>query len=117
MNIFSKRIKFVSATCPECRGKLKLDANLKTAYCQYCGAQCMIENAPQDGAKKSKMEMVLNFIERQQEQRREEKRRIEEEERRKQEYFKKYWWVYALGLMVLYGMAILMSILEKQGII
>ena len=46
MGIFKKRIKFVSAICPECKGHLELDSNLKTAFCQYCGAQCIVENAP-----------------------------------------------------------------------
>ena len=44
MGLFKKQVKFISAICPECKGHLELDGNLERAFCQYCGAQCIVEN-------------------------------------------------------------------------
>lgn len=105
-----KKTEFIAAVCPKCGGNLEMDTNLKTAYCQQCGAHCLIENAPkskktttlqtvisffereQDLKKKEKsqnptmMQTVINFVEKQQEQRRKDKeaerlRKIEEKRR------------------------------------
>lgn len=100
MSLFKKQLKFVSAICPECKGHLELDANLETAFCQYCGAQCIVENAPKKQKKQTKLEAVLDFFERQQALRRQDKqerqRRIDEEERKRTEHLKKFWWIYVL---------------------
>ena len=32
MGIFNKKVKFVSAICPECKGRLELDSNFETAF-------------------------------------------------------------------------------------
>ena len=112
--MFRKQVKFVSAICPECKGHLQLDSNLETAFCQYCGAQCIVENAHKCKKKQSKLEIVLDFIERQQtiyrQDKQERQRRIDEEKRQKKEKLKKYWWIYSLiGFafsMLLVGMVI-----------
>ena len=121
MSIFDKKVKFISAICPECKGHLELDSSLKTAFCQYCGAQCIVENAPKREKTESKLETVLNFVERQQLLRRQDKRadeqRAEEEERQRRALISKYAWVYILLTVALFAFAITMAILESQGVI
>ena len=121
MGIFKKQVKFVSAICPECKGHLELDSKLETAFCQYCGAQCIVENAPKKQKKQSKLETVLDFIERQQDLRRQDKqerqRRIDEEERKRKDHLKKYWWAYVLIGVAFFAFILTMAILENQGII
>lgn len=115
MNLFKKQVKFISAICPECKGHLELDANLETAFCQYCGAQCIVENAPKKQTKQTKLETVLDFVERQQALRRQDKqerqRRLDEEERKRTEHLKKFWWIYALILVTALGFLTLLSLL------
>ena len=115
MGIFKKQVKFVSAICPECKGHLELDSNLETAFCQYCGAQCIVENAPKIEKKQDKLGRVLDFVERQQSLRRQDKqerqRRIDEEDRRRNEHLKKYWWVYTVIGATFFAMLFLMAIL------
>lgn len=36
-------MKLISLTCPNCGAKLEVDASLGKAYCQYCGAQVLID--------------------------------------------------------------------------
>ena len=121
MGIFKKQVKFISAICPECKGHLELDSNLETAFCQYCGAQCIVENAPKKEKKQGKLETVLDFFERQQalhrQDKKERQRRIDEEERIKKEHLKKYWWIYVLIGVLFFGFIFTMAILENQGII
>lgn len=121
MSIFKKKIKFVSAICPQCSGHLELDSKLETAFCQYCGAQCIVENADKKREKQGNLETVLGFIERQQALRRQDKqerqRRIDEEEHRQKEHIKKYWWVYALVGFAFVSLMVVLAILEKQGIL
>lgn len=121
MGIFKKQVKFVSAICPECKGNLELDSKLETAFCQYCGAQCIVENAPKKAKKQGKLEMLLDFFERQQALRRQDKqerqRRIDEEELKKKEHLRKYWWVYVLIGVSFFGFIFIMAILENQGIL
>lgn len=121
MGIFKKQINFISAICPECKGNLTLDANMETAFCRHCGAQCVVENSPKKAKKQGKLETVLGFVERQQALRRQDKqerqRRIDEEERRQKEHLKKFWWVYALVGLSFIAFLVVMSILEKQGIV
>ncbi len=118
MSIFKRKTKFIAAICPACQGNLRLDSNLEVAYCQYCGAQCIVENAPK--MKKGKLETVLGFVERQQEihrKEKEEKRKFKEEERQKrEEKMRKGWWLYVALMAGLFGLLIIMAILEKQGI-
>ena len=131
MGLF-KKIKFISAVCPNCKGNLELDANLETAFCQYCGAQCIVENAPKKQRKQTKLEIVLDFVERQQSLRRKDKqdeqrkreyaiekreRERKAEEERQRKLLKKYWWVYTLIFVGVITLCIVMSILEKQGIL
>lgn len=121
MGLFKKEVKFISATCPVCKGNLQLDANLETAFCQYCGAQCIIENAPKKEKKQSELEIVLDFYERQQFIRRQEKqekqRKIEVEEKEQKEHLKKYGWIYILAAVGLFVLIFIMAILENQGIV
>ena len=80
-----------------------------------------MENSPKKEKKQGKLEMVLNFIERQQDLRRQDKqerqRRIEEEEREKKRHLKRFWWAYVLIMIGLFAFIFTMSFLEKQGII
>lgn len=115
MNLFKKQVKFISAICPECKGHLELDSNLETAFCQYCGAQCIVENAPKKQMKQGKLETVLDFFERQQALRRQDKqerqRRIDEEERKRIEHLKKFWWIYSLIFIFTLGFLMILSLL------
>ena len=103
------------AICPACKGNLRLDSNLEVAYCQYCGAQCIVENAPK--MKKGKLETVLGFVERQQEIHRKEKeekpKRKEEERRRQEEKIKKSWWIGVLLMIGIFAFVAIMAILEN----
>ena len=121
MKLFQKQIKFVSAICPECKGNLQLDANLETAFCQYCGAQCIVENAPRKEKKQNKLETVLDFVERQQSLRRQDKRekrrRQEKEDKETKEHFQKNWWKYLVGFISLFTFIFILAILENYGII
>ena len=121
MSIFKRKTKFVAAICPECKGHLELDSNLQTAFCQYCGAQCIVENAPKKEKKQTKLETVLDFFERQQNLHRQDKqerqRRIEEEKRKEEEHLKKYWIVYVLILFSIFALLFTFAFLEKQSII
>ena len=116
MSIFKKQIKFVSAICPECKGYLELDSNLGTAFCQYCGAQCIVENAPKKARKQGKLGLILDFFERQQalyrQDKKERQRRINEEERKRKDHLKKYWWVYVLSFSLLLVILFIIAILE-----
>ena len=115
MNLFKKQVKFVSAICPECKGHLELDANLETAFCQYCGAQCIVENAPKKQKKQTKLETLLDFVERQQALRRQDKqerqRKIDEEERKRTEHLNKFWWIYVLIFVATLGFLMILSLL------
>ena len=121
MKLFHKPVKFISAICPECKGHLELDTNLKTAFCQYCGAQCIIENAPKKNKPQGKLETVLAYIERQKalkrQDKQEEQRRLDEEERQQKEHLKKFWWVYIISGFAFFGFILLLLVFSKQGII
>ena len=121
MGLFKKKIKFISAICPECKGNLQLDSNLTNAYCQYCGAQCIVENAPKKQEKKGTLETLIDFFERQQALRRQEKhereKKIEENDKKTKAHFAKFWWVYVLVGVLFYGLLFVMAVLERQGII
>lgn len=92
MSIFKRKIEFVSAICPECGGNLELDATLETAYCQYCGAMCIVKNA-QKKKKETSLDKVIGFVERQQDLRRKDRveiqKRKDEEKRKAEEEQKK----------------------------
>jgi DNA-directed RNA polymerase subunit RPC12/RpoP len=122
MGIFNKKkIKFVSAICPECNGHLELDANLETAFCQYCGAQCIVENAPSKKPKQNNLERVLDFVERQQSLRRQDRqereRRKREEEIKRKEELKKTWWIYFSIMVGFIALGLVMAILGSKGIV
>ncbi len=87
MGLFRKKINFVSAICPNCKGNLKLDTKLERAICQHCGAESIIENTPKQQKQQGRLELVLDFIERQQEVRRQDKkeRQIKKEELKKEQ--------------------------------
>ena len=80
MSLFKKKIEFISAICPECKGNLQVDTTLTKAYCQYCGAQCIIENAPKKKEKKSDLELLIDYVERRQAIKRQEKKEREQKE-------------------------------------
>ena len=114
MSIFKRKIEYVPAICPKCKGNLQLDATLETAYCQSCGAQCIIENAKRKEKKQNKLETVLDFVERQQALRRQDKK---ERERKYEEDVRKHWWIYLAVLGGIIVFSILIAILANQGII
>ena len=122
MGIFNKKkIKFISAICPECNGHLELDANLETAFCQYCGAQCIVENAPNKKPKQNNLERVLDFVERQQVLRRQDKQERErhkrEEEAKQKEELKKNLWIYVVFTIGVIAFGLVMAILGDKGIL
>lgn len=117
MSIFKKEPKFVAAICPQCGGNLEMDSTLQTAFCQSCGAHCLMENVKKQKQKNpTAMQSIIGFVERQQELRRKdkaEKRQREEEEKKKHEaQIKKYWWIYALVMVGLFAFIAVMAILE-----
>ena len=115
MGLFNKNPKFIAAICPECKGHLELDSNLEMAFCQYCGAQCIVENVKKKTKKKSKLELVLDFIERQQTLKRQDKaerqRREKEQEIERKEELKKTWWIYALVFGSIFMTSLLIALL------
>ncbi len=121
MGIFNKKVKFVSAICPECKGRLELDSNFETAFCRHCGAQFIMKNAPKKRTRQSKLETMVDFIERQQALRRQDKqerqRKIDEEELKTKEHLKKYWWIYTLIGVATFGFIFTMAILESLGVL
>lgn len=121
MGLFERKPKFVAAVCPNCGGNLELDSNFKVAICKECGAQCIVQNVKNKKEKKTSLEVVVDFVERQQSlhraDKREKERKLEEEQQKNSEHFKKYWWVYVLILVFLFGLIFTMAILEGLGII
>lgn len=89
-----KKTEFVAAKCPECHGNLELDANMETAFCSNCGAQCIIENLNRKTKKETPLEQILGFVERRdslhrkdkQEEKREKERKEKEEEKKMRFY-------------------------------
>ena len=110
MNLFKKKISFVSAVCPKCGENLELDTSLELAYCQYCGAQCIVENAPSRSDKPA-IDKIISFVERQHEIKKKEKiekeRKISEEQQRNREWLRNYWWV----LVLFFGALIIFSVI------
>ena len=121
MGLFKKRVNFISAICPECKGHLELDGNLERAFCQYCGAQCIVENLQKKERKRTNLETVLDFVERQQNLRRQDRqerqRRKDEEERKEEEFRKKYLWVFIVLFVAIMALGLTLGILGEQGII
>ncbi len=114
MNIFKRKIKFVSAICPKCGGNLELDSTLETAYCQYCGSQCIVENAVRK-KKETSLDKVIAFIERQQDLKRKDRvikqKQLEVEKRKSEEWLKKYWWIFPISIVFCIGLSIVCSLL------
>ena len=121
MGLFKKQVKFISAICPECKGHLELDGNLERAFCQYCGAQCIVENVQRKERKRTNLETVLDFVERQQNLRRQDKqeqqRRRAEEEKKSEEFRKKHLWIFIALMVGVMVFGLVVSILAEQGII
>ena len=102
MNIFNKQPKFIAATCPKCGGRLELDADFEVAICADCGFQSIIQNAKKKKIRKTPLDKVIGFVERQQSiirQDAQEKQRIEQEKQNKKDEIKhqkkeerKLWW-------------------------
>ncbi|MBQ7369017.1 MAG: hypothetical protein IJW60_04870 [Clostridia bacterium] len=115
MGLFNKKPKYLAAICPECKGHLELDANLETAFCQYCGAQCIVENVRKKTKKVSKLEIVLDFIERQQalkrQDRAERRRQEKEQEQERKNELKRTWWIYALVFGGIFTVSLLIALL------
>ena len=116
MSILNKQPKFVAATCPKCGGVLELDASFEVAYCSECGTQCFIQNVKKKKVKKTPLDKVIGFVERQQQIKRQdkiEKKQKEEEEQQKAEaWLKKYWWIFLVIFIMLYTFIGVMVYLE-----
>lgn len=117
MIIFDKQPKFVAATCPKCGGVLELDASFEVAYCSECGTQCIIQNVKKKKMKRTSLDKVIGFLERQQQIKRqdriEKKHEEEEEQRKSEEWLKKYWWIFVVLFVVLFTFIGIMSYLER----
>ena len=87
MSIFNKQPKFVAATCPKCGGVLELDASFEVAYCSECGTQCIIQNFKKKKIKRTPLDKVIGFVERQQQIKRQD--RIEKYKKRKKNNVKR----------------------------
>ena len=116
MSVFNKQPKFVAATCPKCGGVLELDSNFEVAYCSECGTQCVIQNLKKKKMKKTSLDKVIDFVERQQQIKRqdkiEKKQKEEEEQKKAEEWLKKYWWVWVVFFVVLFTFIGIMAYLE-----
>ena len=117
MKVFNKQPKFVEATCPKCGGVLELDANFEVAYCSKCGTQYIIQNVKKKKLKKTSLDKVIGFVERQQQIKRqdkiEKKEKQAEEERKNKEWLKKYWWIFVVVFIVIFIFLGIMAYLEK----
>ncbi len=107
--------KKLSVCCPKCKKSQEVDATMKKAFCQYCGMQFAFGEVEQPQAetqtvtteKKSNLETIFGFVEKQQnrmeekrQRRMEEKRRQEEEARqRRKEFLEKYGWLVVVGVI------------------
>ena len=40
-------MKLIDTTCPKCGANLRIDADRNQAFCEYCGAQILIDNEVQ----------------------------------------------------------------------
>lgn len=40
-------MKLIDTTCPKCGANLRVDADRQSAYCEYCGAQLLIDDEVQ----------------------------------------------------------------------
>ena len=40
-------MKLIDTTCPKCGANLRIDADRKSAFCEYCGAQILIDDEVQ----------------------------------------------------------------------
>lgn len=118
MELFKRKIKFVSAVCHICGKALRLDPKLETAYCQYCGGHCIIENASKRSKNPSKLEIVLDYLERRDNQNRMDKVKIEEKhlgkEKKANEWWSKYWRIIPVSIVTLLVFSVLMSFVEKM---
>ena len=116
MSIFNKQPKFVAATCPKCGGVLELDASFEVAYCSECGTQCIIQNFKKKKIKRTPLDKVIGFVERQQQIKRQDRiekiQKEEEEQRKAEEWLKKYWWIFIITLLSLFIFIGIMSYLE-----
>ena len=116
MSILNRQPKFVAATCPKCGGVLELDASFEVAYCSECGTQCFIQNVKKRKIKKTPLDKVIGFVERQQQIKRqdriEKKQKEEEEQRKAEEWLKNYWWIFLVVFVALFTFIGIMSYLE-----
>ena len=114
MNFFKKKVSFTSAICPRCGENLTLVSSLEIAFCQNCGAQCIVENVTKKSSKTT-FDKIIYFVERQQEIRRKEKvekqRQLAEEQKRNAKWLREKWWVLALIFGALFTFSIIASLL------
>ncbi|MGN0767842.1 MAG: hypothetical protein ACI4M8_00650 [Christensenellales bacterium] len=84
-----------AVTCPNCCARMEKSKNTNTAVCPYCGTQIAISEP-----KRSGLQEIIGFTERQINAHREKKEREERERKEKIErikrFLKKYWWAFLL---------------------
>lgn len=117
INIFKKKVSFVACECPKCGGNLELDSEMKVAFCKSCGVQCLVTDIQRKHEKKTNLETVISFVERQQNLYRQdkiEKAKLQEIEKQKSdEWWSKYWWILPLTLAICFIIIFVMAYLEK----
>ena len=118
INIFKRKASFIACECPKCKGNLELDSEMKVAFCQNCGVQCVVTNIQKHHEKKkSNLEIVISFVERQQSLLRKDKLEKEKqrivEEKKSSEWWSKYWWILPLILAICFVITFVMAYLEK----
>lgn len=117
INIFKKKASFIACECPKCGGNLELDSEMKLAFCKECGVQCVVADLPRrHEKKKTNLETVISFVERQQNLYRQdkiEKQKLQEiEDKKNAEWWSKYWWILPTVLVVCFTIIFVMAGLE-----
>lgn len=80
MKIFSKEPKFMTCECIKCGGPIEMDANYETAYCERCRMTYVVRNVDKKKRRKrSRFEMVMDFIERERDLKRKDKIEFQKE--------------------------------------
>ena len=120
-----KSVNFIPGVCPKCGAQLEVDPSREAAVCEYCGTPFIVDKAArnarsenadnetsdnENAEKKSSLETVIGFIEREWDKSREEHR---EEKKMQNEYsmeFLRNSWKYFL---VLFGVLIVVWVIAN----
>lgn len=113
-----KKITLNSNKCESCGGNLEIDFDKKKGFCPYCRSEYIIET---EENKKSTIDTVIGFIEKQQQikqdKKDEEEKKIEEERQKQRESFEankmKYLISFGAGILLLIIIGVVGSISEN----